>query len=939
MKKLYLFFAALLACSAIASAEDIELILKVTGADRIDAVVGSYLNYGETFDPESMERITLVDGENKISRPEAQTLYINPKNEDDIFKILDKYGSTGAFRGFISDWYEVRFTKSYAADCPYVITCFDEASYRDKNVTITMDDASKVRITRVGDAKVFLPEDKTITVDYNSTNESILRIEPRESSYTLYNVKVDGTDAVKKNGYNYFAIDLVDKSGDEPVYVKNIEVTANFPENLKFKTTITVDGPKEIISYIQINDEKVDNIEDYLGEEGFEEAPNTDIYIGIDDNYKLDQIDDNGTVKTYVYQNYPIKNLDCDHNITIKGREFAKYDVKFNVTGAEGFIFEIEDVKTELNEGENNIKITEGKNNCRISQVETGGWELVSVKDQTGKEYVDEDDWYWSYYKEISFYAEDGDEYTIIAKKPEAKTVTITMDDCSLVSIGVDGEVIKPEQNTIEVSYNDKPGARLSIQPRSYDGGIYKVTADGVDVERSSTWFYVTLVDNSGDEAVYIKNINVTAKFPEDLKYKTTVSLEGPQEMIKYIKLDDVEVDNIADYLTEDGFETAPLTKIAIGINDKLYDITELSDNGERKYSYAQLTIDGIVCDHQVVIKGQTLPTFDVKLNVTGAEGIYCEFRGNEIELNEGENIIKATKKDYTFICKAKPEWEITTMTDSNDKDYTEDYWWKRDGELDVKEGIEFTVVATKIERNNQIVVYFGDIDLKSLDYFTCEFLNYKAPTEKVTNGYNVINFRDEDGKFSVYASAYYDQYSEFIAYKNGELMPASYDGAKYREDEDVAHNDVYKFFFDNDPGEHTVTFDLDENVLDGYEVKKDIIADADASAPVKAVGPTRFTITPVSRAAEGFTIKIGETEILPEDGVYTFETKEDTTVEIKAKKEPTTGIDSILTDADETADVYNLQGIRVARSAKAADVKALPAGLYIVKGYKVIVK
>ena len=474
------------------------------------------------------------------------------------------------------------------------------------------------------------------------------------------------------------------------------------------------------------------------------------------------------------------------------------------------------------------------------------------------------------------------------------------------------------------------------------------MTADGKNIDRSSSWFYVDLVDNTGDEPAYVQNINVTAKFPGDLKYKTTITLDGPAEMVKYIKFNDEEVENIADYLTEDGFEVAPLTKIAIGIDDKNYDITELSDNGKKTYSYSQLTIDGIVCDHDVVIKGTKLAVFDVKFNVTGAEGIYCEFNGNEIDLVEGENTIKATKKNKTVIIKNKPEWEITSFTDSNEKDILNDdyYWyWNRYNEISVEEGVEYTVVATKIARDNQIVVYFEDYKAKDISltsYAVCGFENYAVLTgEAITADYHTLNFREEDGYFNMVLSAYPD-YNDLIVYKNDEILAPKFDNAKFREDEDVANGDVYKVFFDNDPETHTVTFDLDEDVLDGYEVKKDIIAEVDATAPVTAVGLTRFTIAPVSRAAEGFTIKIGDTEIEPVDGVYSFETSADTTVEIKANKEPegpTTGIDSILTDDSQTADVYNLQGIRIARDANAAQVKALRPGLYIVKGAKVLVK
>ena len=134
------------------------------------------------------------------------------------------------------------------------------------------------------------------------------------------------------------------------------------------------------------------------------------------------------------------------------------------------------------------------------------------------------------------------------------------------------------------------------------------------------------------------------------------------------------------------------------------------------------------------------------------------------------------------------------------------------------------------------------------------------------------------------------------------------------------------------------MTFTVSNNALDGYAVNKDILAEVnDFSAPVKAVGKTRFTIAPVARAADGIKVTVGDKEIEPVEGAYTFETEADTNVKVTTSTP--SGIDNILNDANATADVYNLQGICVRRAATAADVKALPAGIYIVNGAKVAVK
>jgi hypothetical protein len=66
---------------------------------------------------------------------------------------------------------------------------------------------------------------------------------------------------------------------------------------------------------------------------------------------------------------------------------------------------------------------------------------------------------------------------------------------------------------------------------------------------------------------------------------------------------------------------------------------------------------------------------------------------------------------------------------------------------------------------------------------------------------------------------------------------------------------------------------------------------------------------------------------------VYTFTVNADTSVKVST----TNGVSNISVDGNASSEVYNLQGIRVARSAE--NLNSLPAGLYIVNGKKVVVK
>lgn len=202
----------------------------------------------------------------------------------------------------------------------------------------------------------------------------------------------------------------------------------------------------------------------------------------------------------------------------------------------------------------------------------------------------------------------------------------------------------------------------------------------------------------------------------------------------------------------------------------------------------------------------------------------------------------------------------------------------------------------------------------------------------RAKKGYNTIDYRDKDGYISFDAYGFSD---ELKLFKNGEEIEIT--TPSFFKVENPEDNDVVKVFYHvNNAIEHTVKFNVTDGALEGYEVKKDIVADVDYTSDVAAVGKTRFTISPVSRAADTLKVKVGDTAIEPVDGIFTFETEGDTEVNVLGGS---TGIESIVTDGNQNADVYNLQGIKVMRQASADDLNALPAGIYIINGRKVAVK
>ncbi|MDE6359240.1 MAG: hypothetical protein K2L29_06545, partial [Duncaniella sp.] len=104
--------------------------------------------------------------------------------------------------------------------------------------------------------------------------------------------------------------------------------------------------------------------------------------------------------------------------------------------------------------------------------------------------------------------------------------------------------------------------------------------------------------------------------------------------------------------------------------------------------------------------------------------------------------------------------------------------------------------------------------------------------------------------------------------------------------------------------------------------------------ASIAVLPGTYYTITPVSE--EKVIVTVNDEPLEAEEGVYATTINADTKIVVSVLS----AITGVGTDASAANnDVYNLQGILVKANASADDIKALPAGLYIIGGKKTIVR
>jgi len=136
------------------------------------------------------------------------------------------------------------------------------------------------------------------------------------------------------------------------------------------------------------------------------------------------------------------------------------------------------------------------------------------------------------------------------------------------------------------------------------------------------------------------------------------------------------------------------------------------------------------------------------------------------------------------------------------------------------------------------------------------------------------------------------------------------------------------KFFFNETPETYTVTVDADENLT--VSATRDLISEVADCSSFTVLGTSNVSIA-VSGAdnEDKLVVKVNDQEVTAEDGKYSFTVSADTKVSVSKEA----GVSNISVDNNASSEVYNLQGIRVARNAN--NINNLPAGIYIMNGKK----
>jgi hypothetical protein len=242
------------------------------------------------------------------------------------------------------------------------------------------------------------------------------------------------------------------------------------------------------------------------------------------------------------------------------------------------------------------------------------------------------------------------------------------------------------------------------------------------------------------------------------------------------------------------------------------------------------------------------------------------------------------------------------------------------------------TITSSTIERDHKAVYYISGYENANWS----AYIQRSTRTEiALHEGYGYIEFDDSENPFQ--AGFYGTNLAPFDYYLDGEQLTPNYssDSGFYIGSINLNENSVLKFYLGSTPSWYNVTFTCEEGVEEGFNVTTDLVTDVDNFvAGLKVLTGTQVDIQTFESEA---SVKVNGEAVEAVDGVYTFNVNADTNVELSLGDSGVEGVN--INKVNTTNAVYNLQGVKLFNNTNDSQLKALPAGVYIVNGKKVLVK
>ncbi len=558
------------------------------------------------------------------------------------------------------------------------------------------------------------------------------------------------------------------------------------------------------------------------------------------------------------------------------------------------------------------------------------GLTSVTAKNATGAAQSPESIYSDKCYLNLGSYT-DGWTYTVTSfSYAELRTASckVYVDDASKVSLTrYNGSPITLEDgvNTVAFIPSTESKAESPFGLRG-ESTLYAVKINGV--EQTASWgsYYLNVAD--GD------SVTILANFPDvDVPVQFIAGDAKSAGFITAVGVDDAPVTNWAD----DDFTVKLGSTVTFDYNTADYSKDSIFVDGEKIYNYSSSYsfVVTTTTTHTVKYYAHKYATYDITINIDDPSHItlYKGYSYNNQEITglvAGENTVSLAETITGISFKAASGCWVKSFTDAEGNDYTTTSSYSL---ISTSAGDEFTITTGAANRYATAVFFIDSVskatygggitfpDRTSPLVFQEDSYS-KAPVAE--DGYNTFAFDPEYD--STMLVAFYGAEHVYL-YVNDSLVQPDYAGSTnytLRLDDE----DVVKAFLAAAPDTFSVTFKETEEYK-FIDITEDIVSRL-AALPANPFEGEALTGTQVTfSVTEGGVVYKNDEKIEPdEDGIYSATVTSNVVFEIKA---PETAIENTKTVLNRN--VYTVEGILLLKDATDAQIKALPAGLYIING------
>ncbi|MDE7402430.1 MAG: hypothetical protein K2M87_03355 [Muribaculaceae bacterium] len=366
---------------------------------------------------------------------------------------------------------------------------------------------------------------------------------------------------------------------------------------------------------------------------------------------------------------------------------------------------------------------------------------------------------------------------------------------------------------------------------------------------------------------------------------------------------------------------------------------TSYTDNKKYVNYYVENDDVDVVKEINVVISARKEKKYNVTLVCAHPEAVTVRNENYEVySFTTSPSVISVPENAAQINIQPNNGWLVDGISVDNDPDASSKFVY---GLYEVPGDCVITISVTNLaEKRNKTAVVYVDESVANPIYLSFRFQEYSEQT--IVPGYNFVKYCDEDRPFHF---GYYTG-GDPVFVVNDQVITGS--PSPCAETLDFQDFGVIKYF-SNNPVTNIVSYDLEEDIMDIVEIYHDHYTNIDFNSETEynCYPGTMIHIKPVSQTSQAhkraatapFEVAVNDEKLTPDaDGVYSYKVT-DGPVNVKVAEQITTGVDADESDNGESSVVYNLHGIAVANHASSQQINALPAGVYIIGGKKVVVK